>query len=90
MPLVLFGTARHSGPIELLLTDVVMPGLSGPEAARRIVRRRPELKVIFFSGYPGETMQRQALAEEMTFFLKKPFSLTSLDRKMTEALEECA
>jgi two-component system, cell cycle sensor histidine kinase and response regulator CckA len=77
----------HAGPIHLLLTDVIMPGLSGPELARRMCEASPELKVLLISGYSGED---GALLEKLPSghaFLPKPFTLGALVSKVRETLD---
>jgi two-component system, cell cycle sensor histidine kinase and response regulator CckA len=63
----------YSGRIDMLLTDVVLPGMSGPQLARSIVRRRPNLKVLYMSGYSGELASTQGLLEPGAALLSKPF-----------------
>jgi PAS domain S-box-containing protein len=77
---------EHGGPIDLLITDVVMPGMSGGHLARELVRSRPQMRVLYTSGYPDETIVRHGVLEPGTHFLQKPFSLDLLARKMDEAL----
>jgi CheY-like chemotaxis protein len=72
---------------DLLLTDVVMPRLSGPELATRMRAARPDIKVVFMSGYAGETiLQRGGLAEDAPF-LAKPFTGDELLHTVRQALE---
>ena len=77
---------KHSGEIDLLLTDVVMPGLSGLEVARRLREQRPQVKVLYVSGY----VDTAALASESlgpdVAFLEKPFRLQVLTAKLREVL----
>ncbi|HVP15423.1 MAG TPA: ATP-binding protein [Terriglobales bacterium] len=79
----------HAGSIELLVADVVMPELSGPEVAREVRRLRPGIRVLYLSGYaPGESVQA---AEDLDApLLSKPFALESLARKVREALAATA
>ena len=77
----------HPGPVHLLLTDVVMPGMSGKELARRLVKSRPEMKVIFMSGYAEEVIADQGVLDAGTAFIKKPFSPGVLARKIREVLD---
>jgi nitrogen-specific signal transduction histidine kinase/CheY-like chemotaxis protein len=77
---------RHAGPIHLLLTDVRMPGLSGPELAERLLPLRPGLKVLFISGYPDDTLLAKRLTEPGPAFLQKPFPPDALERKVREVL----
>jgi two-component system cell cycle sensor histidine kinase/response regulator CckA len=80
--------AEHhaAGPIHLLLTDVMMPGLSGPELARRARERWPDVDVLYMSGYSHEAVEKQGLLEPGTRLLAKPFSLNTLVRSVEEAL----
>jgi PAS domain S-box-containing protein len=79
---------KHPGRIDLLLTDVVMPGLSGPELAERLTARRPETRVVFMSGYPAG--EDPALGFELNGrgYLQKPFALAELADKIRTALDE--
>ena len=72
-----------SGNIDLLLTDVVMPGMNGQELAKRIVASRKTTKVLFMSGYAEEFVELDA----GTFFLQKPFNPSTLTAKLREVLE---
>ncbi|MFN8186015.1 MAG: response regulator [Gaiellales bacterium] len=67
------GVAETAGPIDVVLTDVVMPEMTGPELAQAIAPSRPEAAVVFMSGYPGDAIDRGAL-EERAVFLAKPFT----------------
>ena len=78
---------EHRAPIHLLLTDVVMPGMSGRELAVRLVGARPEMKVIYVSGYTDDAIVQHGVREEGTVFLQKPFSLDTLARTVREALD---
>lgn len=80
----------HDGPIHLLLTDVVMPVVSGPELAERLKPLRPEMKVLFMSGYTNdETVRRNALHADIDF-LQKPLTPDSLARKVRDVLDRSA
>ncbi len=79
--------ADFAGPIHLVLTDVIMPGLSGPEAARRLVHTRPDLRVLFTSGYPDEALGREGILEDGIPFLAKPFTHEALGHKVREVLD---
>ncbi|HET7876662.1 MAG TPA: response regulator [Methylomirabilota bacterium] len=79
--------ARHAGPIPLLLTDVVMPGASGPELARRLQELRKETKVVFMSGFTAEVIGDFGVLESGVPFVCKPFSPEMLARKVREALD---
>ena len=77
---------RHSGHIHLLVTDVVMPGASGPETAHHIQRMRPDTRVLYMSGYTDDTVARHGILESGAMFLPKPFSPVALLRKVRSAL----
>ncbi len=73
--------------IDLLLTDVVMPGLSGPELFERLVRERPALKVLYLSGYSDDTIVTRGLFAPDSPFLQKPFTARGLMRKIRDVLD---
>ncbi len=75
------------GPLHLLITDVIMPGMNGPDLAARLVEQRPGLKCLFMSGYTADVMvQRGTLSVEAPF-LSKPFSRNSLARQVRAVLD---
>jgi len=77
----------YKGMIHLLLTDVVMPGIPGSELAQRLTAERPEMKVLYMSGYTDDTViLRGALTEEKAF-VQKPFTIAHLARKIREVLD---
>lgn len=78
--------ARHQGPISLLLTDVVMPGISGQELARRLERSRPNMRVLYLSGHPIERLVTRAGDRPITPLLSKPFTSEELSRKVRQIL----
>jgi nitrogen-specific signal transduction histidine kinase/CheY-like chemotaxis protein len=77
---------QRSGTIDLLLTDVVMPGLGGPEVARRLGATRPGLRVLYLSGYAAIEGERPAAAP-LAPLLQKPFALDALARKVREVID---
>jgi signal transduction histidine kinase/ActR/RegA family two-component response regulator len=77
---------RHPGAIDLLLTDVVLPGGSGRESADRILARRPETARLFISGYTADAIVRHGVLEPGLNFLEKPFTPSALVQKVTEVL----
>jgi signal transduction histidine kinase/ActR/RegA family two-component response regulator len=79
---------RHDGPIDLLLTDVIMPGLNGRELADQFVALHPEARVLFMSGYAGEALSAQGVLDANVAFLAKPFVPSELARKIREVLDE--
>jgi len=78
---------EHEGPIDLLLCDLVLPDLSGREAANLLMARRPELRVIFTSGYSSHGSFRGELAHADWAFLAKPFEPAQLLEVVAAALE---
>jgi PAS domain S-box-containing protein len=83
---LLTGT-KHMGPIHLLLTDVVMPQMSGPEVADKLTTVRPDMKVLFMSGYPDHPVFAQGGLKKATAFLQKPFTPNVLVQKVREVLD---
>ncbi len=79
--------ARHAGPIDLLLTDVVMNPMGGGELVRRIIPVRPALKVLFISGYPDDPSVRYGVDHGHSSFLAKPFSPKVLVRTVRAVLD---
>jgi YesN/AraC family two-component response regulator len=77
----------HSEPIHLLLTDIVMPGMSGGELKGRVMEMRPYIKALFMSGYTDDTLLQSGVLDSNTAFLEKPFTPDGLSRKVREVLE---
>ena len=77
---------QHAEPIHLLLTDVVMPGMSGPELAERLTPGRPGMKVLYVSGYTNEAVNHRLPMKEGMAFLQKPFTRQALASKVRELL----
>ena len=78
---------EHDGSIHLMITDVVMPRMSGPILAEQLADDRPEMKVLFVSGYAERTVLQHGKIDVTKSFLQKPFSLKTLARKVREVLE---
>ena len=78
---------QHPASIDLLLTDVVMPGINGPDLARALLRRRPDVRVLFTSGYIDRAVVREAVIEPGLRFIQKPFSQASLLREVRLTLD---
>ena len=78
---------RHPGAIHLLLTDVVMPEMSGRQLHDRLAVARPETRVIYMSGYTDEALGRHGVLEPEVVLLQKPFRFTELAQKIREALD---
>ena len=79
---------RHPGRIHLLITDVVLPGLSGPEVARRLVATRTDTRALYLSGYTNDAVLRRGVLEAGVAFLQKPFTPGVLGRKVREVLDQ--
>ena len=78
---------QADAPIDLLMTDVVMPRMNGRELADRLVAMRSNLRVLFTSGYPSDTVLRHGIAEARTAFIEKPYLPDDLARKVRETLD---
>jgi PAS domain S-box-containing protein len=78
---------ERNASIDVILTDVVMPGASGPELTRQLVERRPALKVIYMSGYTEEAIVHHGVLKPGIAFLHKPFTSETLGRKVREVLD---
>jgi CheY-like chemotaxis protein len=82
----LAAAAKHEGKIDLVITDVVMPGLGGRELVERLLKIRPETKVLYLSGYTEDAIISEGTLESGTAFLQKPFTLQNLSKKVREVL----
>jgi len=78
---------RHRGPIDLVLSDMVMPGLSGPDTVALIRAQRPSVKVLYMSGYSDHALLRQGSTEVAVNFIQKPFAPQALAAKVREVIE---
>ncbi|HEX4680417.1 MAG TPA: PAS domain S-box protein [Gaiellaceae bacterium] len=81
---------RHSGTLDLLVTDVVMPGMSGPEVAQAVTSMRPRTQVLYTSGYTDSAIGHHGVLEPGIAFLQKPFSADDLTRKVRALLDEAS
>ncbi len=78
---------RHPERIDLLVTDMIMPGMSGSQLARRLLSIRPATKILYLSGYTDDIIVRHGILEEESNFLQKPFSLAAFALKVREVLD---
>jgi CheY-like chemotaxis protein len=80
--------AHYPGEIDLLLADVMMHGMNGREVADRLVRMRPEARVLFMSGYMDESVPKVGVSTDNHGFLQKPFTPDQLVNKVQERMRE--
>ena len=79
---------QHAGAIDLLITDVVMPGISGPELAKKVRALQPGLPILYMSGHIDDAVTRHGVLESKSPFLQKPFNLSELAAAIREALAQ--
>ena len=77
----------HEGPIHLIVSDVVMPHLSGPDLCRRLREIRPDVKVLYLSGYTDDKLVQNEVHDAVAGFLSKPFLPEALARKVRDVLD---
>ncbi|MBU1238718.1 response regulator, partial [Myxococcota bacterium] len=82
---------EHRGTIDLVITDLVMPGMNGRELADQMGKRAPDLRFLFMSAYTPDIIRSSGLLDERMCFIQKPFTLDTLKEKVREALDlECS
>jgi two-component system, cell cycle sensor histidine kinase and response regulator CckA len=81
---------EYSGQIDLLLSDVIMEGLPGPELAEKLLLSRPKLKVIFMSGFADSSLAPHGVLKPGTILVQKPFTIRMLSAKLREVLDHPA
>jgi CheY-like chemotaxis protein len=79
---------NYGDNIDILLTDVVMPGVSGPELAKNLLSLRPGLKVVYMSGYAGEYLHNEGVSADGVVLLQKPFTAAALEEKIRQVLHQ--
>ena len=79
---------KQQSPIALLVSDVVMPRMSGPELATSLKALHPEMKILYTSGYTDAAVVRHGLSEETMNFLQEPFTPSQLTRKVRDVLDQ--
>lgn len=77
---------RFAGPVHLLLTDVIMPEMNGRDLANRLRESRPDIRVLFSSGYTDDIILHHGVLDDLTSFISKPYSVAALTRKVSEVL----
>ncbi len=80
--------AAHDGPVHLLLTDVVMPGMNGKELYREAVAHHPKLKVLYMSGYTDNVIAHRGVLDDNVAFIQKPFTVEAIATKVREVLNK--
>ncbi len=77
---------NHSGTIDLLMTDVVMPEMNGRDLAAKVTELHPDIKLLFMSGYTANVIAHQGILDDGVSFIQKPFSMAGMTVKVRELL----
>jgi CheY-like chemotaxis protein len=76
----------HTGTIDLLVTDVIMPGMSGKELGERLLNAFPRVKLLYMSGYTADVIAHHGVLDDGVLFMQKPFSMKDFAIKLRQAL----
>lgn len=88
-PNIAFSTcSQHEGSIHLVITDVVMPEMNGPQLAKHLISQHPEMKVLYMSGYVKNFISYQGILGKEMNYIQKPFTVNELARKVREVLDK--
>lgn len=79
---------KHEGPIHLMIVDVIMPGMKGPEVYAQVAAYHPETKVLYMSGYTDDVIAHHGILKEGIQFIQKPFTAKALTSKIREILNQ--
>jgi CheY-like chemotaxis protein len=79
--------AQHQGSLQLVLTDMVMPGMGGRELATRLTEIRPDIRIVYTSGYTDDAILRRHALEASDHFLSKPYTVVELTRRIRKVLD---
>ena len=79
---------RHHGPVHLMVTDVVMPGMNGRELAAQLTLLLPQMKVLYTSGYTDDAIVRHGVLDDPSRFVSKPYTALELTQKVREVLDD--
>jgi DNA-binding NtrC family response regulator len=88
-PNIAFSTcSQHEGPIHLVITDVVIPEINGPQLAKHLISQHPEMKALYMFGYVKNFKSHQGILGKEMNYIQKPFTVNELARKVREVLDK--